>query len=107
MNPLAAIALGIGVYFFIQNRKANIPNGTKIDLNQERQALINWINSGGDSYETKQRFANMVNNVFTASELDAVYQYVFNYLSTGVQLTSSNPLYYQIQAISSKYNIFT
>jgi hypothetical protein len=106
MNPLVLIAVGVGVYFFIKS-KSSTPNGTMINLNQEKTALINWINSGGDSETTKANFANMVNNIMTASEIDALYVYVFEYAQKGLQVPQGDPLYYQIQTISHKYNIFS
>jgi len=119
--PTAAIA-GLGTHFLI-NKKGRKPNyiipaivtaGTYLFLSSQTAtpatkltALINWVkNSTGDTEATKAAAINTFNSMSTA-EIDSVYDFVFNYFAKGKAVETGTVLYNQIQAISTKYNIFT
>jgi hypothetical protein len=71
------------------------------DLNK-RQAVLNWnTQHGGDI-----SFASIVSSM-SDSEINAVYDYLYNYIDKGTRPAEGSYLYNQIQTISSKYNIFT
>jgi hypothetical protein len=103
MNPGLLIIAAVVAYSFLKK------NGTPaaVDVNAERQFIIDFMNMGGDTDANKKSFATMVNTQMTASEIDALYQYFSNYVSKGIDLPASSPLFPRVQAISYKYNIFT
>ena len=46
-------------------------------------------------------------NDMTDPEVLSVYNFLFNYIKVGKKVPLGSALYNQIQAISTKYNIFT
>lgn len=122
-NPLPTAAIvGLGTHFLI-NKKGRKPNyiipglvavGTYVFLSQNStpsnyklSALISWIKSStGDTEESKAAAVKTFNSM-TASEIDSVYDFIFNYFMKGKAVEPGTVLYNQIQEISSKYDIFT
>jgi hypothetical protein len=98
-ETLPFILIGGGLLFFIMKNKYTASAGS--DLNK-RQAVLNWnTQHGGDI-----SFASIVSSM-SDSEINAVYDYLYNYIDKGTRPAEGSYLYNQIQTISSKYNIFT
>jgi hypothetical protein len=101
MNPLILLA-GIAAAYFITKKSAGSGGNTAA----QKTALINWVNSGGDSIESKLQWSQML-NVMSVQEIADIYNYVFNYMSKNIYPQQGSTLYNSIQAISYKYNIFS
>jgi len=107
-------AIGAGaVYLFAKSKSSTTqtqyPTTTTASLTsaQKLDQLINWANRNTtDSVESIQRAIDIFRDL-TATELNAVYDYVFNYLLKGKTVAEGSTLYYQMVAISEKYEIFT
>lgn len=90
---LALVALGVGAYFLI---KKGSPGSKRADL-------IAWIDTNpGDNSAAKNAF-----NAMSETEIAAVHDFIFNYFKKGLTVPAGTPLYNAIDAISTKYNIFT
>lgn len=98
-KPIYALIAGAGIFFLM----SKMGGGSATD---KRAALIAWENSSSDSANSKQFFSTVVNSM-TDSEISAVYSYIFDYIKQSKQLPATDPLFAQIQSISSKYQIFT
>lgn len=68
-------------------------------VSDKREALINLISKKGEDAKV---FYSM-----SDQEISDVYTYIFDYVNKNRKLTQDNPLWYRIQAIGTKYNIFT
>lgn len=122
-NPvILAGGAAIGTYFLV-NKKGRKPNylipaiagaavfamlqmtGNKTGLTTEekRRALLEWNATveGGEALEP------LIAQSFTAAEIASVYEFIFDYLQHGKQLTPGSALYNSIQQIATKYEIFT
>lgn len=108
VNPGIIILIGAGLFYIMKNKGGNnTAQPTQgMTAQQMRQAIIAYMNSGGDSEASKMQFAGIV-AVMTETEVFAVYDYLINYVSKGRQVQPGSALYYSIQNISSKYGIFT
>ena len=111
----AVLVLGVGAALYFSLKGDNSTSSTASTSvtasaptsDAKRKDLIKWIRTGGDSAESKADFADIVNNQFSDSELDAVYSYIFDYVKKGKTVTSGTAFYSQLVTISNKYNIFT
>lgn len=129
-NPLpVAAAVGIGTHFLF-NKKGRKPNylipvlaagATYFFLSQsphntqpvllpgdanQLTALLNWLNGTNESAASKASLTSIFKSMST-DEIASVYDYIFNYYLKEKQVDPGTVLYNKIQAISSKYNIFT
>lgn len=99
---IIAAAVGVAGYFIIKNMGSGFGGSTN-----KRQALLTWINnSSGDSQASKLAFAQIL-NAMTEAEINATYDFVFNYVNKNRQVPQGTSLWYAVSAISEKYNIFT
>jgi hypothetical protein len=75
---------------------------------QKRQALINWAQqqTATDSAQSIEIVIDKFQSM-TAAEINAVYDYVFNYLLKGIPVTQGSQLYMTMIGISEDYEIFT
>ena len=90
-----AIIVLVGYFLLMQSKP--------VDPVEARRKLLDWANEGGDSEKTKDIFRNRM----TDAEILVTYDFVFNYVLTGKKVEVHSPMYYKIDAISVKYNIFT
>lgn len=90
---LIVALVGFGIWYF--SKKNGGSNGPS--LSQMRSALVNLINSGGDTPDTKANFANLVNNVMSANEVAVIYNVV-------IAKQPRNAFY---ESVVAKYNLFT
>lgn len=91
---LALLGISVAVYFF-----------TKKPVDK-KQKLVEWINSSGDSQDSKSRLTAIVYQM-PPNEIDAFYEFVFSYLLKGKSVPENSALRAQIDFIGKKYNIFT
>jgi len=77
---------------------------TKTD--KRAQLIRDMQASPTDSQASKQKAINAL-SLMSAAEIDAVYEFIYNYVNKGRKLTQGSGLWLQIQAISTKYDIFT
>jgi hypothetical protein len=121
-NPLLAAGIGAGATYFILrkqpgNKKIVIPllvgagiylllskSGTSKD--QQIAAIMQWTVSTGSTPESRAAFQQLLYSM-TDSEVNTIYSVVTQYLSKGIALPQTSPLYLQFSAIGTKYNIFT
>jgi hypothetical protein len=89
--------VGIGGYLFLKSQ-----SGTSGQTDSQRAALLAWESGSGDDAYWRQVISQM-----SDAEINATYQYVFNYILKGTRPPAGSDLYNQIMAIGSKYNIFT
>lgn len=98
---LLALLFGGMLWYFTRNN-----TGNSLSINQKKDAILSYMNSGGDSSESKLRFVNTLNSMLP-DEVESVFLFIFNFIQKGLYPQQGTPLYNQIQAISAKYNIFT
>jgi hypothetical protein len=99
MNPIGIALLAVGIYFLMKKNSSSGGSGYSSGSSStasKRTALVQWVYTGGDSQETKLRAVNLFQTVMSDSEINSVYQWVFNKVDDGA-----------IEAISNKYDIFT
>jgi hypothetical protein len=101
-NTGLILLAGAAALLFLSKKDAGVNNAAS-----QRAALLNWIGANTtDSAETVAR-VKQVFQTMTDSEIFATWQFVFSYFTKGIQVPEGSTLYAQMQAISSKYNIFT
>jgi len=100
-KTLGFILIGGGLLYLFMRRGATSGGG----ITGERSALLAW-NSSTDSQASNDYFHSVVNQL-ADSEVDTVYHVIFDYVSKGLQVPAGSQLYTDMQAISTKYNIFT
>lgn len=91
---LGLLGIGAAVWFFMKK---------PVD---KKQKLVEWINSGGDSQDSKSRLIGIVYQM-PANEIDAFYEFVFSYILKGKSVPANSALRAQLDFIGKKYNIFT
>lgn len=91
-------AIGFGAVLYFSNKGGSIA--------QKRQQIINYIDSGGDSPESKQNFRQIIAQM-SEPEVNAVYTFLFTYIKKGKRPQPGSALYNEIDIISKKYSIFT
>jgi len=92
IEKLIGIAAIGGILWMMFNQQPN-----------KRQALINLArNTSGDKAAIEAIFRQMTN-----AEVGITYEYIFNWVNKGRKLEQGSPLWQQVQAIGTKYNIFT
>lgn len=92
------------LYYFWQQSKGSSGGSS---TGQKRQALVQYVQSGGDSADTKARVSQLFSSAMSDAEINAVYEFIFGYVKQGRQLPAGSALQNQIAIISAKYNIFT
>ena len=96
---VAAGQVGIGAAYLYLSSQNTTPES-------KLAALINWVKAGGDTDANKTTNIAALNQM-TPSEIDSVYDYIFNFFMKGKVVDAGTDLYLKIQAISEHYNIFT
>lgn len=92
----------IGAFLLLSNQSGGVSTNTTA----KRQQLIQYVQSGGDSPETKQRVTGIF-QIMSDAEINAVYVFIFDYVKKERKVPAGSLLQQQIAAISAKYNIFT
>lgn len=109
-NILLSLLAGAGAYFFSSQSNSitsRLPALLTTSIAQKKSQLLQWSEAQRtDSAETKARFKQIIGEM-TDPEINAVYDFIFNYVVTGKTVPQGSTIYYAIQAISTKYNIFT
>jgi hypothetical protein len=96
MNSKTLLIVALIGLAFLHFSKGNAgSNGPS--LIQMRSALVNWINSGGDTPESKADFTNLVNKVMSANEVAVIYNVVI----------AKQPRNAFFESVAAKYNLFT
>lgn len=98
-NLILVLLVGGALWYFTQNK-------SNLTTDQKRSAILDYVMKGGDSQAGKIDFQQKLNSFFPA-EVSAVFTFIFDYITKGRRLTPGTALYADIEAISTKYNIFT
>lgn len=83
---------GIAIVYFSKRT-----GGGSVDY--QRSALINLNKETGEDTKVFYQMSD--------TEISDVFTFIFDYVKKGKKLTQDNPLWYRIEAIGKKYNIFT
>ncbi|MES3018589.1 MAG: hypothetical protein V4721_12450 [Bacteroidota bacterium] len=122
-HPLLAAGIGAGVTYMLTRNKAGntkivmplvigggiyllLSKGTAITRTQKMSAIMQWINSGGDSAESKAAFQQML-MAMTESEINTIYTVITQYIARNVPVPQGSQLYIDFTALSNKYNVFS
>lgn len=102
-----------GVTYFVLSQSATpgpklppvlLPGSTT----DKRHALLQWLATDStDTADTISRIEELFAKTMSDTEINSVYDYVFNYFLKNIPVPQTSPLYAQIIAISNKYQIFT
>lgn len=85
-----ALVVGGGIWYYKNSPAA------------KRSWVLNWVSSSAGGADVLAKFQSM-----TDSEIASVYDYVHNYINKGIHPAEGSALFNAIQAISTKYNVFT
>lgn len=106
MNYKLWILLGAG-YFLFRKGSNGTDSNKPLNSGPQLDQLVLWVkNHTNMGYEEKRKLIYTFYHKMTQKELEAVHLYIFEYFNKNKALSTSNPLYSQIRAVSSKYQIF-
>jgi len=107
-NFLVPAIVGFATYFALKGFPGSGGSNSSGTLTTEQKAaaIIDFMNSGGDSPESKYQFRRMVEDDFTPQEVSDVYEYFFSYVAKDKVLPDGS-LKDRLNAIGEKYNLFT
>lgn len=122
-NPIVAAGIGAGATYLIAKRQPPqkrvvlsllvgggiyflLTKGSTVSRTQQVATIAQWVNSQGDSQESKTAFLALLNTM-TDKEVLTIYTALTQYVLKGVPIPQGSQLWNDFQAISIKYNIFT
>ncbi len=82
-------------------------NNTNVSDADKKSLLLKWIDENSTDTAANIASFKQIVSAMPQSEINSVYDFVFNHVKTGVPVVADSPLYKEITAISTKYNIFT
>lgn len=88
--------------FFLLGGMGNILKGSKA----KRTELKVWAANSGESQETIHTVTEIFDQL-TDDEVNTVYDFIFHYVVKGTKPAPDSELYTKMEAINSKYNLFT
>lgn len=97
----------IGLVAFQYMKNKTTQSGLTLSTSQKRNAINIWwetFTPATVQANDNGRFEDIINNI-TGTEIDSIYDYIFNYVQKGLQPTTGTPLAQEIQIIKTQYSI--
>lgn len=98
MNNKAALLLGGAVIVYLLFRGKSV--------SQKRADLVAYMQANAGTGTEAAGYATTV-NMFSDTEVNTAYDYVFNYIKKGTRPAPGSALAQAVAVISAKYNIMT